>query len=93
MNIGEELVSAYLQYINNCRFVQTGVYLSDIQGEIDVVGINIDKKIVYICEVAIHLETGLQYVSKNNRPNNVNKLIDKFTKDMVSNSKKSREIC
>ena len=81
MNIGEELVAGYLQHINKCGFVQTGVYLADAQGEIDVVGINIDKKIVYICEVAIHLETGLQY-TKSNLPNNANKLIDKFRKNI-----------
>ncbi|MDI9350132.1 MAG: hypothetical protein QM537_09055 [Candidatus Symbiobacter sp.] len=51
------------------------------QGEIDVVGINTTKKEVYLCEVAIHLETGLQYV-KDKRPNNVNKLVDKFIKDI-----------
>jgi hypothetical protein len=34
------------------------------------------KRKVYICEVAIHLSTGLRYV-KNKRPNNVGKLTEK----------------
>lgn len=52
------------------------------QGEIDVIGINIEDKIVYVCEVAVHLETGLQYVGSDKRPNNVKKLTAKFEKDI-----------
>ncbi|GIK21363.1 MAG: hypothetical protein RBT56_14015 [Ignavibacteriaceae bacterium] len=81
MNIGEELVSDYLQYIKRCEFVQKNLYTEDVQGEIDVVGINLKTRTVYICEVAIHLVTGLQYVH-NKQPNNVNKLTDKFSKDI-----------
>lgn len=81
MNMGEELVSDYLQFIKECEFVQKNLYTKGVQGEIDVVGINLQKKIVYICEVAVHLETGLKYV-RNNQPNNVSKLVDKFTKDI-----------
>jgi hypothetical protein len=81
MNIGEEIVMAYLQYIKNCNFIQANLYTPDIQGEIDVVGIDIDNRKIYVCEVAIHLITGLQYVHQK-RPNNVNKLVDKFSKDI-----------
>ena len=81
MNIGEEIVSAYLQYIKHCEFIQKNLYTPDAQGEIDVVGINLESKELYICEVAIHLPTGLQYV-KNNQPNNVKKLVEKFSKDI-----------
>lgn len=81
MNIGEELVGDYLQFINHCEFVQKNLYTEDVQGEIDVVGINLKTKTIYLCEVAIHLETGLQYVH-NKQPNNVNKLFDKFSKDI-----------
>lgn len=80
MNIGEEIVSAYLEYIKNCEFIQKNLY-TDVQGEIDVVGINIDKKELFVCEVAIHLTTGIQYV-KNNQPNNVDKFIEKFSKNI-----------
>jgi hypothetical protein len=54
----------------------------DVQGEIDVVGINLAERKVYVCEVAIHLTTGLQYV-KDKRPNNVDKLVEKFTRDIA----------
>ncbi|MEJ8816228.1 hypothetical protein WKW77_34640 [Variovorax ureilyticus] len=82
MNVGEQLVSSYLRYIRKCDFIQTNLYTVDVQGEIDVVGINLREKKVYICEVAIHLTTGLQYV-KDKRPNNVNKLVEKFTQDIA----------
>jgi len=81
MNIGEEIVRAYLQHVKKCDFTQTNVYNPDVQGEIDVVGIDLDNNKVYICEVAVHLITGLQY-TKNNRPNNINKLTEKFKKDI-----------
>jgi len=81
MNIGEEIVSVYLQYIKHCEFVQKNLYTPGIQGEIDVVGINLKTKELYICEVAIHLTTGLRYV-KNKQPNNVKKLVEKFSKDI-----------
>jgi hypothetical protein len=81
-NIGEQIVSSYLQYIRKCEFIQTNLPTVDSQGEIDVVGINLKEKTVYVCEVAIHLTTGLQYV-KNKRPNNIQKLTDKFSRDIV----------
>jgi len=82
INVGEQLVSSYLQYIRRCEFIQLNLYTVDSQGEIDVVGINLKEKKVYICEVAIHLTTGLQYV-KDKRPNNIQKLTDKFSRDIV----------
>jgi len=82
MNVGEQLVSSYLRYIRKCDFIQTNLYTVDVQGEIDVVGINLKERKVYVCEVAIHLTTGLQYV-KDRRPNNVNKLVEKFTRDIA----------
>lgn len=81
MNIGEEIVAAYLQYIKGCEFIQLNLYTPDTQGEIDVIGIDITNKILYVCEVAIHLVTGLRY-TQNNQPNNVKKLIEKFTRDI-----------
>ena len=44
MNIGEEIVSVYLQYIRGCEFIQQNLYTPDVQGEIDVVGINLKSK-------------------------------------------------
>jgi len=82
MNIGEELVAAYLQHILGCEFIQQNLYTIDAQGEIDVVGLNLKTKSVYVCEVAIHLTTGLQYTF-GKRPNNVNKLTEKFSRDIA----------
>jgi hypothetical protein len=81
MNVGEEIVAAYLQYVRHCEFIQQNLYTPDVQGEIDVVGINLKKKELYVCEVAVHLTTGLRYV-KDRQPNNVQKLTDKFGKDI-----------
>jgi len=81
MNVGEELVSAYLQHVCHCEFVQTNLYTIDTQGEIDVIGINLKDRKVYVCEVAVHLTTGLQY-TKNKRPNNIQKLTEKFSRDI-----------
>ena len=80
-NFGEELVASYLEYIKGCDFIQRNLYTPDVQGEIDVVGINLKSKRLYVCEVAIHLTTGLRYV-KDKQPNNPNKLTDKFSKDI-----------
>ena len=81
INLGEELVAAYLENIKGCEFIQQNLYTPDVQGEIDVVGIDLKTKSIYVCEVAIHLTTGLRYV-KNRQPNNVNKLTEKFSKDI-----------
>ena len=77
MNSGEQLVADYLQHIKKCQFIQQSLPTTEEQGEIDVVGIDTNNKIIYICEVAIHLETGLQY-TKDKRPNNISKFIEKF---------------
>lgn len=81
INVGEQIVASYLRYIRRCDFIQTNLYTVDAQGEIDVVGINLKEKRVYVCEVAVHLTTGLQYV-RNKRPNNVQKLTEKFSRDI-----------
>lgn len=80
-NIGEEIVAAYLRCIEGCDFVQKNLPTPDEQGEIDVIGINLKKKILYVCEVTIHLVTGMNY-TKNSKNNNVPKLIDKFERSI-----------
>ncbi len=72
-NVGEELVSAYLQEVKGCEFVAYNLHTRDIQGETDVIGMNITKRTLYLCEVAIHLVTGLQYVT-NKRPDGLTPL-------------------
>lgn len=81
-NIGEVLVASYFQHIAGCEFVQTNLYTVDSQGEIDVVAINLAERKVYIAEVATHLTTGLQYTAQN-KTNNVNKLTEKFVRDIA----------
>ena len=80
-NLGEEIVGEYLKTILGCDFVEYNLYTPDVQGEIDVVGINAAKKEVYVCEVATHLITGLQYV-KGTQPDNVDRFIKKFRKNI-----------
>ncbi|HDT0712745.1 TPA: hypothetical protein QIC04_002500 [Morganella morganii subsp. morganii] len=80
-NPGEEVVGEYLKYFLGCDFVEYNLYTPDVQGEIDVVGINPENKVVYICEVATHLVTGLQYV-KDCQSDNVNRFTKKFRKNI-----------
>jgi len=80
-NAGEELTGNYLRWVLNCDFVEYNLSTKAVQGEIDVVGINLGKKLVYICEVATHLETGLQY-TKDAQPDNVERFMKKFDKDI-----------
>jgi Holliday junction resolvase-like predicted endonuclease len=80
-NIGEEIAGLYLQIERGCEFVEYNLYTPDEQGEIDVVAINMRQRIVYVCEVAIHLTTGLQYV-KEARTDTINRLLKKFNKDI-----------
>ena len=81
MNIGEEICGEWLRHVKKCEFIQYNVRISDVQGEIDVIGINLAERTVYACEAAVHLITGLQYV-RNNHPDNVPRLTSKFQKDI-----------
>lgn len=59
LDIGESLVGSYLRYIENCDFVHYETH-GEGQGELDVLGMRIADKRVWLCEVAIHLG-GLEY--------------------------------
>ena len=80
-NPGEEITGNYLKWVLNCDFVEYNPAIKNPKGEIDVIGYNIDENTVYICEVATHLETGLQY-TKDNQPDNFDRLSKKFERDM-----------
>ena len=80
-NLGERIVGDYLRHIEGCDFVDFNVYTKAVQGEIDVIGINLLKKSAFVCEVVTHLTTGIQYV-KNSRPDTADRLIKKFEKDI-----------
>ncbi len=85
-NTGEHLVGQYLQEIKKCDFVQYNLQTKFTQGEIDVVAINSNTKEIFICEVATHLETGLQY-NKEGKTDNVNRFVEKFTKNIKYSKK------
>lgn len=84
-NVGEQLVASYLKHKKFCDFTQTNVNTihgdDGHQGEIDVIGLDMKNKKIYVCEVAIHLATGILY-TKNGKSNNTEKLIAKFTRDI-----------
>ena len=82
-NPGEQIVGEYLKWIKRCDFVSYNTPTQDEQGEIDVIGINIAEKKVYVCEVATHMQTGINYVNpKSKESDNVNRFIKKFSKDI-----------
>ena len=80
-NIGEETTGEYLKVIKGCEFIEYNLHTPDVQGEIDVIGIDAKNKKLYVCEVATHLVTGLQYV-KNGKPDNVQRFLKKFRKNI-----------
>jgi Holliday junction resolvase-like predicted endonuclease len=81
-DIGEEIVGAWLRVIEGCDFVQYNIPTRTKQGEIDVVGLNLQTQVVYVCEVATHTG-GLQYTNlKERQPNNYEKLVQKFSSDI-----------
>lgn len=68
-DIGEYFVGAYLRLVENCDFVDYNVRTPnggrDGLNELDVLGIKIQTRVVYLCEVTTHI-CGLQY-GKNYR--------------------------
>lgn len=80
-NVGEEIVGCYLQEILGCSFVQYNLHHPDVQGEIDVIGLDIENRRLYVCEVVTHLITGILY-TKNSIPDNVKRLLTKFENDI-----------
>ena len=89
MNIGEEICGSYLKYEKLCDFVDYNINTTATcgQGEIDVIGINQSDKVVYVCEVAVHIATGLQY-TKDGKPNVYTKVLEKFKRDILFVQKK-----
>jgi Holliday junction resolvase-like predicted endonuclease len=53
--MGEYVVGAYLKHIKGCQHVWYNVRAGK-QGEIDVVGLDLRRRIVYICEVETHIK-------------------------------------
>jgi hypothetical protein len=82
MDFGEEFVAEYLKYVKACALVNTSIRVG--QTDIDVLGINFQEKIIYNCQVAIHIR-GLQYVSSKEgkkKKDNYGRLKPKFEKSI-----------
>ena len=79
-NLGEEICGEYLKYILKCEFITYNVKIPNVHGEIDVIGINLERKLIYVCEVAVHT-SGLGY-STNNQPDDYARFVAKFKKDI-----------
>src|SRR3954471_5023025 len=58
-DIGESLVGAYMRYVEGCPIVLYNSFLSDQQGEVDVVAVKPGKsgepREVFLCEVTTHI--------------------------------------
>ncbi len=80
-NLGEEICGDFLKHILKCEFVSYNVTIPGVQGEIDVIGINLEHNAIYVCEVAIHT-SGLTYVTEK-RPDDYNRFVAKFDKDIA----------
>jgi hypothetical protein len=81
MNLGEQICGDWLRHVKGCDFVQFNVRTVAVQGEIDVLGIDMRKRQVFACEVAVHLRTGLRYTGAGR--GNVQVLTAKFRKDIA----------
>lgn len=85
-NIGEEICGEYLKHIMKCEFVSYNVDLGN-QGEMDVLGISLSDKKIYICESATHTQ-GLGYSKRDVKTNKIvpddyNRFKSKFSKNAV----------
>jgi hypothetical protein len=58
-DIGEGLVGSYMRYIEGCPIVLYNSFLSDQQGEVDVVAVKPaepgEPREVFLCEVTTHI--------------------------------------
>lgn len=52
----EGLVAAYPRHVRGCDVILTNVYLSGVQGELDIVGLErVESQHVWLCEVTTHI--------------------------------------
>jgi len=80
-NVGEEIAGQYLRVECGCDFVQYNVYTKEAQGEIDVLAVNFHERKVYLCEVAVHLTTGLLYVTSG-KTDTFERFVKKFNRNI-----------
>lgn len=90
--MGEYLVGSYLKLVLHCDFV---IYNQRIerQREIDVIGLDTEKNVAYLCEVATHLE-GLNYGKSNEHTiQTIFQKISVFREYALKNLPKMKTIC
>ena len=80
-NLGEQICADYLTHRIGCNFISTNISIPEVQGEIDVIGIHLEKRTIYVCEVAVHTG-GLGY-NKNGKSDDYNILLGKFHRDIA----------
>ncbi len=82
MDIGESLVGAYLRHVRGCSVVVYNSFLTDQQGEVDVVGIepsspaagdSSEGRTVWLCEVTTHVR-GLNGSTRRRAPEKLRRL-------------------
>lgn len=78
--VSEEICGEYLKEVLKCDFVEYNIRTTLSQGEIDVVGVRISDKTVYLCEVAAHIH-GLGY-SRNGKSADYEIFKMKFLKNL-----------
>ncbi len=78
--VSEEICGDYLKEVLQCDFVEYNIRTTLTQGEIDVIGVRLSDRTVYLCEVAAHID-GLGY-SKNGVPDDYNRFKNKFRKSL-----------
>ena len=76
--MGEFMVGAYLNVVEGCNFVDYNVHppgggLKGLE-ELDVVGLNFDSKVAYLCEVTTHIRSLLY----KDRQTTIKRVRDKF---------------
>jgi hypothetical protein len=78
--VSEEICGEYLKEVLQCDFVEYNIRTTITQGEIDVVGVRLSDKTVYLCEVAAHIN-GLGY-SKSGKPDDYERFEKKFQRSL-----------
>jgi hypothetical protein len=95
MEIGESLVAAYMRHVRGCDLILTNVHLSDIQGELDVIGLErSEPQRLWLCEVTTHIR-GMNNPTKRTAAQRAIAKIDRavgFASDVFPNAEPHFEI-
>lgn len=102
LDIGESFVGAYLRHVRGCSVVVYNGFLTDQQGEVDVVGIEptqsvagnpLEGRTVWLCEVTTHVR-GLNASGRKRAPEKLRRLREfaqlTFPGDAIASSRGAR---